>query len=345
MLRARKPKSVSIRDVAELAGVSLGSASRVINRADNVTPQTRERVEWAIAALGYLPNHAAQSLRLRTTHTVGCMLTDVTNPLYAKLFRAFEERMRAAGYMTLLANSLNSPVREVDILAAFKSRGMDAVVIAPGSERDSQVIAAIREIGMPTVILDRDMETDADRVLFDHVPGMKQVVLYLAGLGHRRIALITTESSHRPIRRRIEGFRAGHEASRLPVDEELIVRLPAAMSPAFEAVNILLSRPDRPTAIIAMGTTILNETLNAIGANHLHIPQDISVVSLGDPAFAASHVPPLSSLRVDLDIAAEETSALLLHRIGGAVGPPRTTHISCDFIDRASCGPAPTRHG
>jgi LacI family transcriptional regulator len=345
MPRVPSSKSVSIKDVAELAGVSLGSASRVINKASNVTAETREKVEQAIAALGYRPNHAAQSLRLRTTRTVGCLLTDVSNPLYANLFRAFEERMRAVGYMTLLANSLNLPEREIDILSAFKSRGMDGVVIAPGNERDPQVLATIRELGMPTVILDRDMDTRADRVLFDHVPGMKQVVEHLGRMGHRRMALITTESSHRPIRRRTEGFRAGHKAQGLVLDEELVVRLPSAMSPAFEAVSILLSRPDRPTAIVAMGTTILNETLNAISARHLRIPQDISVVSIGDPAFAASYVPPLSCLRVDLDVAAHHSSTLLLQRFheGDATVPPRTSHIPCEFIERASCGPPPRR--
>lgn len=344
MPRVPTSKSVSIKDVAELAGVSLGSASRVINKADNVLPETRKKVEQAIATLGYRPNHAAQSLRSRNTRTVGCLLTDVSNPLYANLFRAFEERMRAAGYMTLLANSLNLPDREIDILSAFKSRGMDGVVIAPGSERDPLVLATIRELGVPTVILDRDMDTEADRVLFDHVPGMKQVVLHLGGLGHRRMALITTESSHRPIRRRIQGFRAGHKAQGLAVDEELIVRLPSATSPAFEAVNILLSRPDRPTAIVAMGTTILHETLNAIRANHLRIPQDISVVSIGDPAFAASHVPPISCLRVDLDVAAQQSSALLLQRIqGDAAAPPRTSLSPCEFIERTSCGPSPRK--
>ena len=107
MPRTDKPRSVSIRDVAELAGVSLGSASRVINKVENVTPDTRERVERAIAQLGYRPNHAAQSLRLRSPRTFGCMLTDVTHPLYGKLFNAVEERFRRAGYMVLLANSLN----------------------------------------------------------------------------------------------------------------------------------------------------------------------------------------------------------------------------------------------
>ena len=129
MPRVSTSKSVSIKDVAELAGVSLGSASRVINKASNVTAETREKVEQAIAALGYRPNHAAQSLRLRNTRTVGCLLTDVSNPLYANLFRAFEERMRAAGYMTLLANSLNLPDRDgVSSLAHARAKGQAEIV-------------------------------------------------------------------------------------------------------------------------------------------------------------------------------------------------------------------------
>ncbi len=339
-----KPRSVSIRDVAELAGVSLGSASRVINKVANVSAETRGKVEQAIATLGYRPNHAAQSLRLRSTRTIGCLLTDVTNPLYAKLFRALEERMRAAGYMMLLANSLNLVEREIDILGTFKSRGMDGVLIAPGSERDPQVLAAIRELGIPTVILDRDMATPTDCVLFEHVPGMKRVVAHLAGLGHQRMALIVSQSTNRPIRRRIEGFRSGHKAQGLALDEDLIVQLPHAMSPAYEAVHRLLQRADRPTAIVAMGTNILNDTLNAISACHLRIPQDISVVSIGDPDFAAHHLPPIATLRVDLDQVAERGSQLLLSRMRGEAGDaPRTVHVANTFVERVSCGPAPKR--
>ena len=337
----QKPRSVSIRDVAELAGVSLGSASRVINKVANVSAATREKVEQAIAALGYRPNHAAQSLRLRSTRTIGCLLSDVTNPLYAKLFRALEERLRAAGYMMLLANSLNLAEREIEILGTFKSRGMDGVLIAPGSERDPQVLAAIRGLGIPTVILDRDMNTGSDCVLFDHVPGMKRVVAHLAALGHQRMALIVSQSANRPMRRRIEGFRSGHKAQGLVLDETLIVQLPHAMSPAYEAVHTLLQCAERPTALVAMGTNVLNDTLNAISACGLRIPHDISVVSIGDPDFAASHVPAISSLRVDLDQVAELGSELLLSRMRGEAGDvARTVHVTNRFVERASCGPA-----
>ncbi|HET7793775.1 MAG TPA: LacI family DNA-binding transcriptional regulator [Rhizobacter sp.] len=347
MPRLPKPRTVSIRDVADLAGVSLGSASRVINKVENVGAGTREKVEAAIAQLGYRPNHAAQSLRLRSTRTIGCLLTDVSNPLYAKLYRALEERMRSAGYMMLLANGLNQPEREVEILSTFKTRGMDGLLIAPGGERDAQVLTTIRELGIPTVVLDRDLaldldDTPTDRVLFDHRPGMKQLVQELAALGHTRMALVVTQSPNRPMRGRIEGFRAGHKASGLALDDALLVRLPSATSSAFEAVKQLLQRPARPTALIVMGTNILSETLNAISACALRIPQDVSLVAVGDPDFAANHVPPISSLRVDLDEVADAACRLLLSRMRGESSEgARTVRIANRFIERASCGPAP----
>lgn len=341
--RSSSSKTVSIRDVAELAGVSVGSASRVINRAENVTTDTRERVERAIAQLGYRPNHAAQSLRRRSTRTIGVLLTDVTNPLYGQLFHALEESLRKAGYVTLLANSLNSAEREIDILATFGSRGMDGVIAAPGNERQREVVAALQALDVPTVILDRDMAPERDRVQFDHTPGLRHAVAYLGGLGHRRIALVVTQATTRPMQRRIEGWRAGLQALGVAPSEDMIVRLPSAMSSSYSAVSLLLARPDRPTALIAMGTNILNEALNAIAAHRLRVPEDISVIALGDPDFARSYSPSISALRVDLQAVAQQASAMLLDRLQhpDEPRPARTVKVAAELILRGSCAPAP----
>ena len=342
MPASTRSRTVSIRHVAELAGVSLGSASRVINNVENVTPDTRKRVLQAISALGYRPNHAAQSLRLRSTRTIGCMLTDVTNPLYGKLFHALEERLRKAGYVVLLANSLNSPEREIDILATFKARGMDGVVIAPGNERHKDVMKAVQEFDIPTVILDRDMAPERDRVQFDHAPSLRAAAGYLAELGHRQVALVLAQTNSRPMRRRIEGFRAGLLDHGIVMDEDLLVRLPSSMSSSFGAVSALLARPRPPTAIVALGTNILNEALNAISTRQLRIPQDISVVSIGDPDFARNFTPPITSVRIDLERAAEAATQLLLGRIEQRdKSAARSLKVPADFIIRQSCGPAP----
>ncbi len=344
MSESLKSRSVSIRDVAALAGVSLGSASRVINNVDNVTAATREKVERAIEELGYRPNHAAQSLRLRASRTIGCMLTDVTNPLYAKLFRALEERFRPEGYMLLLANGLNNPQRELDILAMFKSRGMDGMILAPGNERDAEVVASVQAFEAPVVILDRDMQlVDKDYVLFDHLAGMHAAVSHLIAQGHRRIALVLGQTPdtpvRRPIRLRIDGFRSGFSAHGLAVPEDLIVQSPADTHATFHTMSALLHGAARPTAIIAQGTNILHECLNAIGASHLRIPHDVSVISIGDPDFAHTYMPPLCSVRVDLQQTARVCGDLLLGRIRrDQAHASQTVWVSPQFVLRQSCG-------
>lgn len=331
----RRP--ASIRDVAERAGVSLGSASRVINGAPEVTPDVRERVLAAVEELGYRPNPAAQSLRLSSTRTIGCMLTDVTNPLYGNLFHAMEERLRTAGYLVLLANSLYRVDREIDILSTFRDRRMDGVIMAPGNERDPGLLRAFTTLDRPTVIIDRDMLPQCDRLQFDHVPGMRAVTSHLAGLGHRRIALVLSQTNTRPIRRRIEGFHAGLADHGISPEEAMVVRLPSSMSSSYSAVVALLGLDKPPTALIAMGTNILSEALNAIATHGLRIPQDISVVSLGDTDFARSFRPPITALRVNLEEAADHAVSMLLDRLEGrSQGPGRTVKQGLELIRRES---------
>lgn len=331
-----------MKDVASLAGVSLGSVSRVINKFENVSPEVREKVERAMVALDYRLNHAAQTLRSRSSRTVGCMLTDVTNPLYANLFRVFEEKFRAEGYMVLLANSLNLIEWEVNILEMFRNRGMDGVLIAPGNERNAKVLAAVNQLGIPAVIVDRDMAAHHDHVQFDHVHGIKQAVSHLIELGHRDIAIVISSVASRPMRRRLQGFHAGFAAHGLNALEELIVRLPSSTSEAFEPVSALLASKRPPTAILSLGTNVLGDVLSAISARGLRIPRDISVVSMGDPAFARRHVPSIATVSVDLDVAAGESAQLLLERMrGGYDGKPRLVVVRTEFEARESCAAPP----
>jgi LacI family transcriptional regulator len=291
-----------------------------------------------MSALDYRLNHAAQTLRSRTSRTVGCMLTDVTNPLYANLFRVFEDKFRDAGYMVLLANSLNNPQWEVNILGMFHSRGMDGVIIAPGNERNAKVLAAIEELDIPAVVLDRDMAAHADQVKFDHAKGVKEAVLHLIDLGHRDIALVVAGISNRPMRRRIEGFKAAFAARRLEASVDLIVRLATSTTMAFDEVAALLAARKPPTAIVTLGTNVLGDVLNAIAAAGLRIPADVSVVSMGDPEFARRHVPPIATVAVDVQKAAAESSRLLLERMQGQFrGASRQVMVTTQFIPRGSC--------
>lgn len=325
-----------------MAGVSVGSASRVLNRAANVSSDVREKVERAMAQLQYQPSHTARALRSRSSRTIGCMFSDITNPLYARAFRALEDAFRADGYMLLLAHGLNDVQRELESLRTFQTRGMDGVICAPGHEGDSQLVALMNSMSMPIVLYDREMPgTRADALLFDHVRGMKDACAQLFALGHERIALALWNAGSRPVRMRIEGYKAAYRAAgKNPPD--LILRQPTPTSSVYEDLLRLLEGPAPPTALIAQGTHTLVSALRAVARTGRRIPQDFSVVSIGDSEFTQTHEPPIGVLRTDAEAVAAHAKALLLDRLSGRVqttSPPRTVAIPYDLIERASWAP------
>lgn len=337
-----RSKRISIRDVAALAGTSVGSASRVINGASNVTPEVRSKVERAVAALQYRPNHAARALRSRSSKTIGCMFSDVTNPLYARAFRELEARFFSCGYMLLLANGLNDPEREISVLNTFELRSMDGVIIAPGNERHPKVLEAIRRLTMPIVLYDRDIDVETDAVLYDHAKAIRTAVNHLMGLGHTRIALILWQTRSRPVRRRIEGYKAAFKAAGLAVPD-LIIQEPTPTSSAYDDVAQLLSRPDAPTAFIAQGTQTVGGVLRAIAAAGKRVPEDLSVISIGDTEFAENHAPPLTALRSPVEAITERASSMLLERLQRQSDDeplaPRVNVFPYELVERQSCGP------
>lgn len=338
-------KRVDLRDVAALAGVSLGSASRAINGVENVSSETRERVQRAIDILGYRPSHAARVLRSRLSKTIGCMLSEATNPLYARLFQAMEARLRAEGYVLLLATGLNDADRELENLRLFAERGMDGMILTPGNERDRRILDFLDSSEMPAVILDRDIETKKDVVMFNHAPAVKRITRELLDLGHRRIALLVSHVDVRPNRRRIEAFKTAMREHGIASPNDLVRLQTTSTASTFDEVVGLLKGQDPPTAFIVQGTNTLLSVLNATAAVGARIPDDVSIISIGDPDFARTHVPPIAALKVKTEDIVERTVDLLLTRIkGDRSARPQRALVQFDFERRASCGPVPQSH-
>lgn len=325
-----------------MAGVSVGSASRVLNRASNVSAQVREKVERAMVALQYQPSDTARALRSRTSRTIGCMFSDVTNPLYARAFRALEESFRADGYMLLLAHGLNDAERELESLRTFQARGMDGVICAPGHEHHPALVTLMNAMSMPIVLYDREIPgTRADSLLFDHVHGIRNVCARLFSLGHRRIALALWSAGSRPVRKRIQGYKAAYRAAGMKPPLDLILRQPTPTSSVHDDLLCLLNGPEPPTALIAQGTHILVSALRAVARTGRRIPQDFSIVSIGESDFTQTHEPAITVLRTDAQLVATQAKKLLLERLPGGVGiaaPPRSVVIPYELVERGSMG-------
>lgn len=332
-------RPVLISDVAKLAGVSQSSVSRALNPDRYASDELRARVAAAVAQLGYEPNLLAQNLRTQSSMTIGCMVSDVANPMYAEMIGAAEARLQEAGYLTVVANS-HLGEQEVELLNMFRRRRMDGLLLTLDNVEREGLMDAMSEASIPKVLLDRDNIEDCDRVQVDHRQGAYTVVSYLLGLGHRHLLLETPSHLVRPGRERIAGAQAAVRDAGLPAAVLAIAdHLVPKREVVFEDVLQALSQPKRPTAIVVLGNDMLAGALAAIEASHMRIPEDVSVVSIGDTALAQFAAPGITALRWDLKQFGRAAAGLLLDRIEGRSAEPRAVTFPTELVLRRSCIP------
>ncbi|SKA22159.1 transcriptional regulator, LacI family [Enhydrobacter aerosaccus] len=336
----------TIRDVAEAAGVSLGSASRALNGGRNVSARVAQDVAQAAKRLGYQPDFLARSLRTRSSGMVGCLVSDIANPLYAEIVQAAEGRLREAGCLLVVASTGNDPKREQDAVAEFRGRRLDGFLVAPGSDANAKTWRTLADSGTPVIILDRDPPAGGDglfpSVLVDHRGGAMAATRYLLGLGHRRIALLTPGARMRPGRERIAGFRQAFADAEASPTGAIVCPQESSMDFAYSAALAVLEASSRPTAVIALGTRILAGVLRAARTLKLSVPDDLSIVSVGDTDIAAVHTPAITALRWSLEEVGRAAAEMLLQRLkGDGTAAPARALLPVDLVLRESCASPP----
>ena len=334
-------RKVTIREVAKAAGVAVGTASRALNRAGRVSPEAIAAVTEAARALGYQPDAVAQSMRTRSTGVIGLLVSDLANPLYARIITAIEARLLTAGYALLLASTHNDGRREQTLVDLFRRRRVDGMILGP-CETESPAFLDQLAAEFPVVALDRDFAGHNAGVHVDHYHGALQATRYLLNLGHTRIALLTPGQVLRPGRERIAGFTDAFAERGLKPDPRLIRAERSAMEFAFSESLALLGGRDAPTAFVCLGTRILAGVLQALRHTGRTAPEDVSVLSIGDTDLSQLFSPAITSLSWDLGAVGTAAAELLLRRLAQA-GDMEQERIllTTQLVLRESCGPAP----
>lgn len=331
--RSRLP---TIHEVAARAGVSIGTVSRVASESPRVAPETRARVLAAMAELGYQPNAAARAMRTNQTKTIGFLIPDMTNQVFARVAQGAETVLAPEGYMLFAFSSNRSPEREVEFLQAARQRRMDGLIVTLSDETAAAPIREIGRMGVPIVVLDRDIPVEADIVYSEHIQSIETIVLQLAELGHRRIGLVAASEKIRPGRDRVTGYRRAIAKAGLEADEWLIrARTQSAEYGAAETYD-LLSGPNPPTAILAAGSDIFPGALRAVRMMGLSIPDDISFVGADDPVLGELVFPPITVIDRDMAEVGRQAAGLLIERLKGLEGPPRRIMLPSTVTLRAS---------
>ena len=314
----------TIQDVAELAGVSVASVSRVVNNSRAVQPATRERVEWAARELGYVPNEAARSLKLARSKLLACVIPDVTNPFFPELVRGIEDIAIAEGYGTLLCNTDDDSQKEADYLDLLAQRRIDGLLLIPSRDEEPPPgLTQLVDQGSPVVVIDRFLDGfDGDSIVVDNRRGGILAAEHLIELGHTRIAIINRLPDTSSARLRQEGYEEALASTGL-LDRSLVELGSYTFDFGRDATRRLLTTAgEAPTAILAGSDVLAIAALQVAHELNLDVPRDVSIVGFDRIAMSQLMSPPLTTVEQPIYEMARLAADLLLERAKGArTGP------------------------
>jgi len=335
-------RRVTIREVAYLAQVSLGTVSNVLNNPGVVAEPTRRRVLDAIEETGFVRSTAAHQLRVGKSRTVGVVLLDISNPFFAEMVRGAEGVLRDKGYVLMVCSTDESVERERRYLRVLEEHRVDGLLITP-VEHDLCEIARLAARGVPTVLLDRDSgERELCSATVDDVRGGELAAGHLFELGHDNIAFANGPSSIRQCADRHEGaVRAQRRARRRrPTTLREIMVNALSVEQGEKAVGALLSLTPRPSAVMCANDLIALGILKRLTEAGVAVPQDMAVVGYDDVSFASMLSPPLTSVRQPKYELGAIAAELLLEEALGANHKHRSVRFEPELVVRASSGPS-----
>ncbi|UAJ78444.1 LacI family DNA-binding transcriptional regulator [Leifsonia sp. ZF2019] len=334
----------SIRDVAQHAGVSVGTVSNVLNRPDEVSAELVVRVTRSIQALGYVPNDAARRLRKGVSTIVGFVVLDGQNPFFNDVVRGAEDEASKHSIAILYGNTDEDADRERLYLDLFEEQQVRGVLIAPFGDIQPR-LEQLRQRGIRAVLVDRfGGSSRFSSVSVDSVAGGRMAVEHLIETGRRRIAFVGGPFEIRQVRDRLAGARVAAENASAPVELEVVATAAMTVEQGAEAGARILSRPrhELPDALFASNDLIALGLLQAIVADgRVAVPDDIAIIGFDDIAFAGAAAVPLSSMRQPRSMIGRTALRILLEETADPELIPRQTVFQPELVARRSTAPKP----
>ncbi|PSK86245.1 LacI family transcriptional regulator [Murinocardiopsis flavida] len=333
----RSKASPTITTIAEAAGVSIASVSRVFNGLP-VRAETERRVLAAADRLGYVPNAVARSLKSNRTQQVAFAVADIGNPVYLAMLREIQPVLKAGGYRLVLHSTGADVGEEIEVLRGLGRRHADGLIISP-IRVTGELLREIDGLTAPAVVIGSLPDgARVDNVRADSRTGIDLALRHLADLGRRRIGFVNGPLDTVPGRHRDTAFRAAMARGGLPVDEGLVHVGAFQRDTGFEATRRLLDRSPGPDALLCANDLIALGALDALRAAGRDVPGDVAVVGMDDTELAAVSWPTLTSVSLGSAERGRRAAELLLDRLRTPdTGPPaQVITVAPHLVVRAS---------
>ena len=336
--------TVTMRDVARAAGVSVATVSRVVNASAVVQEDTRQRVLAVANELRFSPNSAARSLITQRTHALGVVLPDFYGECFSELLRGIDQTAQRHDHHLLVSSSHHDPRGLAAAVRAMRGRVDGLLVMAP--DVDVQVLLELLPHGVPTVLLngapvDGAVHPDVHSMTVDNFGGAREMTRHLLALGHRRIGFIAGAARNADAAERERGHRAALRGARAAVDRALHVRGDFTEAGGWRGARALMALPEPPTAIFCANDAMAIGALSALHDAGVDVPGQVAVGGFDDIPVARFLNPPLTSVRVGIAALGERGAALLLKALAerrSIASAPSRDVLPTEVIVRHSCG-------
>ena len=288
--------AITIKDIAEQAGVSHSTVSRALRYSPLISVDTADRIRKIALELGYQPSAAARSLKTHQTRVLGVVVSSIADPFFSEILQGIEDVAQANNYSLFIAASQRNFEREQTIVKTMREHSVDGVIICSTSFSASQR-RSLTEFGIPIVVINNQAAEDYRYSIYhDDVDGSRQITRHLIELGHTKIAYLGNSLSGRTTFDRLSGFQKEMENTGLAIPPEYIIHV-AGGGPdnGIAGVDILLDLPDRPTALICFNDMMAIGVLKSLQQSGIQVPEDFSVTGFDNIVFSAYTSPPLTT--------------------------------------------------
>jgi LacI family fructose operon transcriptional repressor len=331
----------SIKDVADAAGVSIATVSRVLTDKPHVSEELRRRVLDAVETLGYRPNRIARSLRTQQSATIGLVVSDIRNPYFTAVSRAVEDMAYQNGMSVYLCNTDENPDKEEMYLNVLRNENVAGIIFSP--TRKTAGNFSEMNLDIPTIAIDRPIQSDrVDSVLIDNQAAAFRLAEHLVQNGFHRIGALFGSASSTGRERRL-GFERALKAHGLPAYSDLIGYVPAKVQAGHQAALEMLDSPEPPRAFFTSNSLLLAGALMAIRDRSLRIPQQVGLASFDDVNWTVLVQPAITVIAQPTDEIGRTAIELLLQRIESPQRPARQVILKSQLLVRESSLPSLTR--
>ena len=333
----------TIVDVARRAGVSKSTVSLVLSGSSLVARSTRERVSEAMAELGYIYHRGAATLRGAKSGVIGMIINDLANPFFVELAIGIEEACQSGAFIPFLANAVENPVRQLQVIRSMREHGAAGLVLSPAIGTSASELRAL-VAGMPVVqVMRRLPGLRASLVSPENREGARKATAHLVALGHRRIAFIGGLASMVVRDERLSGYLQALEEAGIAIDDSLIVESPINYSGGGAAVRQLLGRERPATAALCFNDVVAIGVIRECASAGVAVGKDFAVIGFDDIDEAKYTFPALTSVAVNGRNLGSRAAQLLMRHLASGDFEPEAVLCPTTLVVRASCGHSAAR--